>query len=116
MNALVSNDDRGRKLLDVHGVGLITAAYLLAWVGDAKQFKSGRDLATWTRLAPKQASTGGNTILLGIGKRGNSRLRCNLIHGARSSSNNLNQKTNRLLSLSISFIVSLYSHLNYMLC
>ena len=85
MNALVSNDERGRKLLDVHGVGLITAACLLAWVGDAKQFKSGRDLAAWIGLVPKQASTGGKTTLLGIGKRGNSRLRCNLIHGARSA-------------------------------
>ena len=83
MNALVSNDDRGRKLLDVHGVGLITTAYLLAWFGDAKQFKSGHDLATWTRLVPKQVSTGGKTRLLGIGKRSNSRLRCNLIHDAR---------------------------------
>jgi len=81
----VCADDRGRRLLDIHGVGPITAACLLAWVGDAKQFRSGRDLAAWIGLVPKQSSTGGTTTLLGIGKRGHTRLRCNLIHGARSA-------------------------------
>ena len=85
MNVLVSNDDKGQRLLEVQGVGLITAACLLAWVGDAKQFKSGRDLAAWIGLVPKQSSTGGKANLLGIGKRGHTRLRCNLIHGARSA-------------------------------
>jgi transposase len=85
INALVVHDDRGRRLLEVHGVGVITAACLLAWVGDAKQFRSGRDLAAWIGLVPKQSSTGGKTTLLGIGKRGHTRLRCNLIHGARSA-------------------------------
>lgn len=85
MHALVTQDDRGKRLLEVHGVGLITAASLLAWVGDAKQFKSGRDLAAWIGLVPKQSSTGGKTTLLGIGKRGHKRLRCYLIHGARSA-------------------------------
>jgi len=85
MQALVSADERGQRLLEMQGVGLITAACLLAWVGDAKQFKSGRDLAAWIGLVPKQYSTGGKTTLLGIGKRGHRRLRCNLIHGARSS-------------------------------
>jgi transposase len=85
MQALVSADDRGRRLLEMQGVGLITAACLLAWVGDARQFKSGRDMAAWIGLVPKQYSTGGKTTLLGIGKRGHRRLRCNLIHGARSS-------------------------------
>ncbi len=85
IEALVIHDDRGRRLLEVHGVGLITAACLLAWVGDAKQFRSGRELAAWIGLVPKQYSTGGRTTLLGIGKRGHTRLRCNLIHGARSA-------------------------------
>jgi len=85
MQALVISDDRGQRLLKMPGVGLITAACLLAWVGDASQFKSGRALAAWIGLVPKQHSTGGKSILLGIGKRGNKRLRFNLIHGARSA-------------------------------
>ena len=85
MSALVVNDDKGQRLLEVEGVGLITAACLLEWVGDAKQFKSCRDLSAWIGLVPKQSSTGGKTTLLGIGKRGHTRLRCILIHGARSA-------------------------------
>ncbi|MFT6048188.1 MAG: transposase [Arenicella sp.] len=85
MSALVVNDDKGQRLLEVQGVGLITAACLLAWVGDAKQFKPGRYLAAWIGLVPKQSSTGGKTTLLGIGKRGHTLLRCNLIYGARSA-------------------------------
>jgi len=85
LNQYVKSDDRGCRLLEVHGVGLITAATLLAWVGDAKHFRNGRDLAAWIGLVPKQFSTGGKTTLLGIGKRGNTRLRGYLIHGARSA-------------------------------
>jgi transposase len=85
MQAIVLADDRGRRLVEIPGVWLITAACLLSWVGDAKHFRSGRDLAAWIGLVPKHSSTGGKTTLLGIGKRGNTRLRCNLIHGARSA-------------------------------
>ena len=81
----VRTDDRGQRLLAVPGVGVITAACLLAWVGDGKQFSSGRQLAAWIGLVPKQYSTGGKAILKGIGKRGHTLLRCNLIHGARSA-------------------------------
>ncbi|MFT5573198.1 MAG: transposase [Cryomorphaceae bacterium] len=42
MEAIVLADDRGRRLLEIPGVGLITAACLLSWVGDAKHFRSGR--------------------------------------------------------------------------
>ena len=35
-------------------------------------------------LVPKQHSTGGNTVLLGISKRGDPYLRSLLVHGARS--------------------------------
>jgi transposase len=85
MAEIIAADDRGRRLLDIPGVGLITACCLLAWVGDAGQFKTGRDLAAWIGLVPRQHSTGGKTTLIGIGKRGHSLLRCNLIHGARSA-------------------------------
>jgi len=85
MEGYVKQDDRGRRLLEMPGVGLITASCLLAWVGDAKQFKSGRELAAWIGLVPKQYSTGGKQTLLGIGKRGHKKLRTNLIHGARSA-------------------------------
>jgi hypothetical protein len=46
---------------------------------------SGRDLAAWLGLVPRQFTTGGKPKLLGISKRGNKYLRRQLIHGARAA-------------------------------
>ncbi|HUA24849.1 MAG TPA: IS110 family transposase, partial [Steroidobacteraceae bacterium] len=72
------------KLAAVPGIGPLTASALVATVGDAKNFRNGRQLAAWLGLVPKQDSTGGKTVLLGISKRGDPYLRTLLIHGARS--------------------------------
>lgn len=72
------------KLEKIPGIGPITASALSASVGDARTFSSGRQLAAWLGLVPKQHSTGGKPTLLGISKRGDSYLRTLLIHGARS--------------------------------
>ena len=85
MEQRLKQDERGQKLLEIPGVGVNTAACLIAWVGDAKHFKSGRALAAWIGLVPKQKSTGGKQVLQGIGKRAHTLLRFNLIHGARSA-------------------------------
>ena len=53
-------------------------------MGDAKCFESGRQLAAWLGLVPRQHSSGGKPTLLGISKRGDSYLRTLLIHGARA--------------------------------
>jgi transposase len=55
MQSIVLSDDRGGRLMEMPGVGLITIACLLSWVGDAKHFRSGRDLAAWIGLVPKQS-------------------------------------------------------------
>lgn len=68
----------------IPGIGEITASQLVAEVGNARQFKNGRHLAAWLGLVPKQYSTGGKPRLMGISKRGNHRLRCLLVHGARA--------------------------------
>lgn len=78
------NNELSRKLAAVPGIGPITASALVATVGDAKNFHNGRQLAAWLGLVPKQESTGGKTVLLGISKRGDTYLRTLLIHGARS--------------------------------
>jgi len=41
-------------------------------------------VAAWLGLVPRQHSSGGRTVLLGITKRGDQYLRMLLIHGARS--------------------------------
>ncbi|MGM0702862.1 MAG: IS110 family transposase [Pseudomonadota bacterium] len=77
-------DPQTRLLLSIPGIGPITATALAASIGDANAFRKGRDLAAWLGLVPRQYSTGGQTRLLGIGKRGNRHLRMLLIHGARA--------------------------------
>jgi transposase len=53
-------------------------------VGNAHEFKNGRELSAWLGLV-RQNSSGGRNVLLGISKRGDRYLRTLLIHGARSA-------------------------------
>lgn len=73
-----------QRLGEIPGIGIIGATALAAAIGDAKQFRSGRHLAAFLGLVPKQWSSGGKDSLLGISKRGDRYLRRLLIHGARS--------------------------------
>jgi transposase len=68
----------------IPGVGDMLSTSLVMEVGDAKQFKNGREMAAWLGLVPAQCSTGGKQKLLGISKRGNKSLRCLFVHGARA--------------------------------
>ena len=72
------------RLAAVPGIGPVIATALVATVGDAKAFASGRHLAAWAGLVPRQHSSGGKERLLGISKRGDSYLRRQLMHGARA--------------------------------
>ena len=73
-----------QKLATIPGIGALTATAMVASVGDAKNFRNGRQLAAWLGIVPRQHSTGGKATLLGISKRGDSYLRTLLIHGARA--------------------------------
>jgi transposase len=73
-----------RKLAEIPGLGPITASAIVATVGDAREFKNGRQLAAWLGLVPRQHSSGDKQNLLGISKRGDTYLRTLLIHGARA--------------------------------
>jgi transposase len=74
--------EESRRLEDVPGIGPIVATALVAEVGDWKAFSSGRNLAAWIGLVPKQHSTGGKDRLGGISKQGNRYLRWLLVTGA----------------------------------
>ncbi len=80
----VRANPEARRLLEIPGVGPLTASALLATVGDARQFRNGRQMAAFLGLVPRQHSSGGKAKLLGIHKRGDSYLRGLLVHGARS--------------------------------
>ena len=73
-----------RRLQTVPGFGPIVASVFHAFVGDARAFRKGRDVSAALGLVPKQHSSGGKTVLLGISKRGDRYLRSLLVHGARS--------------------------------
>jgi transposase len=78
------SNELSRKLEKIPGIGPITASALVATMGDAKNFDNGRQVAAWLGLVPRQHSSGGKNILLGISKRGDSYVRTLLIHGARA--------------------------------
>jgi len=73
-----------QNLETIPGVGLLTATALAATVKDCRDFKNGRQLAAYLGLVPRQSSSGGKQVLLGISKRGDGYLRTLLIHGART--------------------------------
>lgn len=79
--AMHKADALSRRLAKVPGIGPVTAMTLVLSV-EAEQFESGRHLAAWMGLTPKQHSTGGKQRLGGISRAGNERLRQLLVVGA----------------------------------
>ncbi len=77
-------NEASQRLEAIPGIGPITASAIVATVGNATEFKNGKQLSAWFGLVPKQCSSGGKQILLGISKRGDTYLRTLLIHGARA--------------------------------
>lgn len=77
-------DERAQALMQRRGVGPLIASAVSAEIGNPQAFKNGRQFAASLGLVPRQHSTGGKPLLLGISKRGNAYLRTLLIHGARS--------------------------------
>jgi len=76
------SSEESRRLEEIPGVGPIVATVLVAEVGDWKVFLSGRSLAAWIGLVPRQHSTGGKERLGRISKQGNRHLRWLLVAGA----------------------------------
>jgi len=72
----------GRRLMEIPGVGPLLASAFVASVADPHMFKTGRDLAAWIGLVPRQNSSGGKDRLGGISRAGNRYLRQMLVVGA----------------------------------
>ena len=75
------------NLMEIPGVGILSATAAVATMGDAGAFKNGREFAAFLGLVPRQSGTGGKVRMLGISKRGNQYLRTLLVHGARARIN-----------------------------
>lgn len=84
LQRIAKENDACRRLLEIPGVGAMTATILLSLTGAASDFKNGRQFAAYLGLVPRQHSTGGKQLLLGITKHGDSYVRTMLIQGARA--------------------------------
>ena len=76
------SNEASRRLESIPGIGPIIATALIASAADPSVFKSGRAMAAWIGLVPKQNSTGGKERLRRISKQGDHYLRWLLVAGA----------------------------------
>jgi transposase len=86
-------DETSRRLATIPGIGPITATALSATIGDARNFKTGRHLAAWLGLTPREYASGLSRRQGRISRKGNAYLRRLLILGAQSRM--LRHKPNR---------------------
>jgi transposase len=77
-------NEASQRLATIPGVGPIGASALVASITDPHQFRSGRELAAWIGLTPRQNSSGGKERLGSISKMGDRYLRKLLFLGATS--------------------------------
>ena len=82
--AVAKEDAVVQRLMQIPGVGLLTATALVATVGHIHAFRTARRFASWLGLTPRERSSGGHRRLGAISKQGDVYLRCLLTHGARS--------------------------------
>lgn len=88
-------DARSKRLMQLPGIGPITASALLASIGGGHDFANGRQVAAWMGLTPGQYSSGGTARLGRITKAGDSYLRSLLVMGARAILSGLGDKQDR---------------------
>jgi transposase len=84
LRTLAKEDEVCRRLPTIPGVGQITATAPAATIADAQAFASGRHLAAWLGVVPRQRSSGGKERLGGISKAGDGYLRRLLVQGAQA--------------------------------
>ena len=84
IDRLAAQSEPARRLMQIEGVGPLTATAIVANIQNGRCFKNGRQFAAWLGLTPRQYSTGGKARLGSMSKRGDVYLRTLLIHGSRS--------------------------------
>lgn len=85
-----------KRLMEIDGVGHIISTAIVAYAGDGKDYKNGRQFAANLGVTPKEHSSGGKHNLGAITKRGNRYLRSLLVQGAWSVIKNAQKRTDRL--------------------
>jgi transposase len=82
IKAAVGEDEAACRIMQVPGVGPITASAVVAAVADPRQFRSGRGFAAWLGLTPRQNNSGTKRRAGRISKQGDRTLRSLLVLGA----------------------------------
>ncbi|MCP4406534.1 MAG: IS110 family transposase [Gammaproteobacteria bacterium] len=85
-----------QRLQTIPGYGPIVASVFYSMVGNGEAYRRGRGVSAAVGLVPRQHSSGGKDVLLGISKRGDRYLRSLLVHGARSVVGRAANKDDRL--------------------
>ncbi|CAO3456138.1 Mobile element protein [Azospirillum largimobile] len=75
-------NEASRNLATIPGIGPITASVLAATITEPAAFRTGRHLAAWLGLVPRQNSSGGKDKLGPITKTGDRSIRRLLVIGA----------------------------------
>jgi transposase len=96
IRAMAKDCTPAQQLMKLTGVGETTATAIVAMVGNAHEFDSGRQFAAWIGLVPGQYSSGGKSRLGRITKAGDAYLRSLLVLGARAVLNAAANKTDSL--------------------
>jgi transposase len=76
------DDDRVRRLLPIPGIGLLTAATIVAEIGDVSRFESADRLASWAGLTPTERSSADHTRRGHVSKQGSRWLRWAMVEAA----------------------------------
>ncbi|AOT06764.1 IS110 family transposase [Pseudoalteromonas luteoviolacea] len=97
LELLVSQNEQCQRVIALEGVGVLGAAGLIASLSQTKHFKNGRCASVYLGVTPKQFSSGGKTVMLGIDKcAGDKQLKSCLFLGALSYISNLPEKPKTL--------------------
>ena len=96
LEAQARQSEPAQRLMKIRGIGPLTALAIVATVGNACDFGSGRQFAAWLGLTPSQHSSGGHNRLGHITRRGDAYLRCLLVQGARSVLHTAMRHTDRM--------------------
>jgi transposase len=96
IRAMAKCNTPAQRLMQLMGIGEVSATAIVAMVGNGTEFTSGRQFAAWLGLVPGQYSSGGKTRLGRITKAGDAYLRSLLVLGARSVLNAAKSKSDSL--------------------
>lgn len=82
MDEVTCDDPMVSKLRSLRGLGLITACVIRAEIGDATRFRTGKQLANYCALSPRNVSSGLRQADAGLIHAGNRYLRATLMEAA----------------------------------